>query len=89
MIVSYDISDDKRRLAVGKELLNFGCRVQKSVFECYIDEGQYADMKRRIESEIDTESDHVRFYRLCKKDEKKAGSAGVGVKYMDDDYYMV
>ncbi|VAX34219.1 hypothetical protein MNBD_NITROSPIRAE03-419, partial [hydrothermal vent metagenome] len=35
MVVTYDITDDKRREQVSSELENYGMRVQKSIFECY------------------------------------------------------
>ena len=37
-VVSYDISDDRRRLNLVKTLLDFGAMVQYSVFECLMDE---------------------------------------------------
>jgi len=35
-VISYDIPDDERRLKVAKILLDFGRRVQYSVFEAHL-----------------------------------------------------
>ncbi|NMG82782.1 MAG: CRISPR-associated endonuclease Cas2 [Methanosarcinales archaeon] len=37
VVISYDISDDKKRNKVANMLLDYGTRVQYSVFECLID----------------------------------------------------
>lgn len=65
-IVSYDISDDRRRTQVYKALKDFGERVQFSVFECLLTEAQLLRMRKRIEALIDPGEDHVRFYFLCR-----------------------
>ncbi len=67
VVVSYDIIDDKRRNKIAKALLCYGRRVQKSVFECLLEEKHFLEMKTAIESLIDFEKDSVRYYFLCKK----------------------
>ncbi len=48
-IVSYDLPDDGRRLKLSKILLDFGDRVQYSVFECILKDKKMLDkMKNRI-----------------------------------------
>jgi len=89
IVVSYDITDDRRRSAVSSEILNFGVRVQKSVFECYLDAGHLNDLKGRLETKIDLTKDQVRFYHLCKKDEKHIDTEGKSVIHKDYDYFMV
>ncbi|MBI1986843.1 MAG: CRISPR-associated endonuclease Cas2 [Nitrospinae bacterium] len=61
IVIAYDIVDDKKRMRVAKELENFGrrVRVQKSVFECLLDERRFLDMKQRVEKLIDLEKDSV------------------------------
>lgn len=48
MVVTYDISDDARRLRVAKELENWGERTQFSVFECELTEAQEATLLERL-----------------------------------------
>ncbi|KUK13956.1 MAG: CRISPR-associated endonuclease Cas2 [Clostridia bacterium] len=66
-VISYDISDDKKREMMAKLLERYGVRVQKSVFECYVDEKLIIEIKRKASSIIDMETDSVRFYLLCKR----------------------
>jgi CRISPR-associated protein Cas2 len=69
VIVSYDVATTEeggqRRLRrVARACKDFGQRVQYSVFECIVDPAQWAKLKDRLLSEIDTEKDSLRFYYL-------------------------
>ncbi len=70
VIVSYDISDDKRRNKISRELLNWGKRVQYSVFECELEPEKIYRMKRRLEYILEDE-DSLRVYVLCADCSKK------------------
>jgi CRISPR-associated protein Cas2 len=66
LIVSYDISDDKRRNRISKILKNYGERVQFSVFECDLNREQILRMQHSLQKIIkEKEDDSVRFYFLC------------------------
>lgn len=66
LIVSYDISDDKRRNRISKVLKNYGDRVQFSVFECDLTREQLLRMQHALKKIIkEQEDDSVRFYFLC------------------------
>jgi CRISPR-associated protein Cas2 len=43
VVVSYDISDDKRRRKVAQIMEGYGYRVQYSVFECDLDKKRSGD----------------------------------------------
>ena len=69
VLVTYDICIEdlagKRRLRrVAKHCLNYGIRVQNSVFECQVDDAQLVTLKHLILSEMDEAHDSVRFYVL-------------------------
>jgi CRISPR-associated protein Cas2 len=69
MLVTYDVNTEtpvgRRRLRrVGRACLDFGQRVQNSVFECEVDPAQWAALRARLIDEIDAERDSLRFYRL-------------------------
>ncbi len=68
VVVCFDVCEKKRLYRVARELGNFGVRVQKSVFECYLDSGQLAELQHRLAKHIDEKEDHVRYYFLCAKD---------------------
>lgn len=69
ILLTYDVSTTdpagKRRLRqVAKTCLDFGQRVQNSVFECKVDPAQLVDLKARLISIINPETDSLRFYHL-------------------------
>lgn len=64
-LVTYDIPDDRRRTRLAKVMLDFGNRVQYSVFECLLDNKLYENMVTVIERHIRDEEDSVRIYPLC------------------------
>ena len=69
VVVSYDVStkDPKgaRRLRrVAKTCIDYGQRVQNSVFECVLDFDHWPKLKLRLLSEIDPDQDSIRFYYL-------------------------
>ncbi|NDD31132.1 MAG: CRISPR-associated endonuclease Cas2 [Proteobacteria bacterium] len=67
VLVSYDIVDDGKRTKAAKMLLAYGKRVQKSVFECHVDDKRYIELKGKLESLVDLSIDSVRFYSVCKR----------------------
>ena len=69
VLVSYDVSTidlaGRRRLRhVAKTCLNYGIRVQNSVFECNVDQAQWTKLRARLFDIFDPESDSLRFYFL-------------------------
>lgn len=69
MLVAYDVNtvsaEGRRRLRrVARACLDFGQRVQNSVFECEVDPAQWAGLRARLIAEIDPRTDSLRFYRL-------------------------
>jgi CRISPR-associated protein Cas2 len=75
ILVTYDVSTEtaagRRRLRrVAQKCKNFGQRVQKSVFECDVDEMHYEIVVRALVKIIDKEEDSLRVYRLVEPLEK-------------------
>jgi len=69
IIATYDVSTEtpegRRRLRrAAKVCLRYGQRVQKSVFECVVDQMQYEELERALLAEINLDEDNLRFYRL-------------------------
>ncbi|TAN37844.1 MAG: CRISPR-associated endonuclease Cas2 [Verrucomicrobia bacterium] len=69
VLVSYDVSTIDRagrtRLRrVAKACLDYGQRVQNSVFECNVDPAQWTELRARLEATFDPEQDSLRFYFL-------------------------
>ena len=87
-IVSYDIPDDKTRNRVARILLDFGARVQYSVFECSMDDKLLEKMTQKI-SKVISDKDSVRIYPLCAKCEKGIKVFGRGEVSKDKDVYIL
>ena len=69
VLVTYDVSTIDRagraRLRrVAKACLNFGQRVQNSVFECNVDPAQWTALRARLEDVFDPAQDSLRYYFL-------------------------
>jgi len=69
VLVSYDVSTTtavgRRRLRrVAKACLNFGQRVQHSVFECIVDPDQWTRLRLKLLAEFNPGEDSLRFYFL-------------------------
>ncbi len=69
VLVSYDVAttthQGRRRLRrVAKICLDYGQRVQNSVFECIVDPEQWTRMRLSLLDEVDAEKDSLRFYFL-------------------------
>ena len=88
-IISYDIPDDQRRTKVAKTLLDFGDRVQYSVFECNLDGNLLDEMIARIEKTVDQDEDSVRVYALCAACERVIRIIGTGEVTKDRDVYIL
>jgi len=72
VLVSYDVStvsaEGRRRLRrVAKACLDYGQRVQNSVFECLVDPAQWTMLRNRLVEEFNEEEDSLRFYFLGSK----------------------
>lgn len=86
VLITYDVetvsASGKRRLRkVAKQCVNFGQRVQNSVFECVVDPAQLAELKHRLENIIDHEKDSVRYYNLGSKWISKVEHIGVKTSF--------
>lgn len=71
VLVTYDVSTvtaaGRRRLRrAAKACLDYGQRVQHSVFECLVDSTQLVNMRARLLEIIDPETDSLRIYILGK-----------------------
>lgn len=69
VLITYDVnvttdSGKSRLRKVAKQCVNYGQRVQNSVFECLLDPTQFAELKHRLESIADPQTDSVRYYFL-------------------------
>ncbi|WP_458861834.1 CRISPR-associated endonuclease Cas2 [Acidaminobacterium chupaoyuni] len=69
VLITYDVSTEtaagrKRLRQVARQCVNYGQRVQNSVFECNLDAAQYRKIQHLLEKLIDPKTDSLRFYNL-------------------------
>lgn len=77
-VVSYDVGSDRLRNKVAKVLLNYGKRVQYSVFECQISQKQFDELYAKlVQLMVDADEDSIRFYHLCGKCESEIQELGL------------
>ncbi|MCM0759428.1 CRISPR-associated endonuclease Cas2 [Sporomusa sphaeroides DSM 2875] len=94
VLITYDVNvttdAGKRRLRrVAKQCVNYGQRVQNSVFECLVDPTQFAELKHRLESIIDVETDSLRYYFLGSNWKKRIEHVGAKTAYDPEGILMI
>lgn len=92
-VVSYDLSNDKLRNKVAKELENYGRRVQYSVFECCISKKQMEQLYGKLLPIMQKEpAGSIRIYRICMNCEKQVRTIGIKNKEMtaaEEDIFII
>ena len=76
-VVAYDITKPKRLARVAKVCEDYGVRVQYSVFECRLDEDEFADFWLKLLEEIDDAEDRMVAYKIdarCARETLTAGT---------------
>ena len=84
-LICYDIVNDSRRNKVSKLLEAYGLRVQKSVFECVLDDKQYENLSKRSLKLLNKHSDQIRFYPLSAHCRCKVVVLGIQPEFAVDD----
>ena len=86
VVITYDVNTEdlagKRRLRkVAKYCVDYGQRVQNSVFECVADASTVARMKHDLMRMIDPEKDSLRLYNLGNSYKSKVEHYGAKISY--------
>lgn len=94
VLITYDVATQdaagKSRLRkVAKECVNYGQRVQNSVFECILDASQLLLLKDRLVSLINEKEDSLRFYYLGNKYQTKVEHYGIKTSYDAEGTLMI
>ena len=82
VLITYDVNTEtaagrSRLRKVAKQCVNYGTRVQNSVFECILDTAQSVLLKSILTDIIDEEVDRLRFYYLGNNYKTKVEHIGV------------
>lgn len=95
IVVCYDVNTEtkegrKRLRRVAQVCKNHGQRVQKSVFECQVDEMQLEQLRRRLLKEVKLELDNLRLYRLTEPRDKRVEEYGsTRTMFFDEETLVV
>lgn len=81
ILVTYDVQTEtaagqKRLRNVARLCLNYGQRVQNSVFECVLTDVQLAELKDKLLNTIDTQNDSIRIYFLSRSENRRVITLG-------------
>ena len=89
-VICYDIADDTRRTRVATALLDFGKRVQESVFVAHLDDELAARMRERLTRLTDPDWDRVHVFELCGACTRRGWVLGTGEEVRSDpEWYVV
>jgi CRISPR-associated protein Cas2 len=81
VLVTYDVNvttraGEKRLRHIAKACLDYGVRVQNSVFECEVDPAQWVALKNQLLNIYDPAQDSLRFYMLGKRGNERVEHCG-------------
>mgnify|MGYP001021561128 FL=1 len=90
VLITYDVNTEdaagRRRLRqIAKQCVNYGQRVQNSVFECLLDAAQCKTLQAKLLTIMDAKKDSLRFYYLGKRYEIKIEHFGCKQTYMPEE----
>lgn len=88
-LLAFDISNGRRRNAVVRCCLAHGFRVQKSVFEAFMEPTQVADFEDKMLKLIDCDKDSVRIYPIDKTADESIRIVGCGKRIENVQFRII
>lgn len=94
VVITYDVNTEtaagrKRLRQISKQCVNYGQRVQNSVFECLLDSAQCRILQDKLLKIMDPSTDSLRFYYLGNHYETKIQHFGCKHGYLPEEVLMV
>lgn len=94
VLITYDVNTEdaagRRRLRqIAKQCVNYGQRVQCSVFECLLDTAQCRVLQAKLCSIMDPQKDSLRFYYIGNRYENKIEHFGAKTTYMPEEPMII
>ena len=94
VLITYDVNTEdaagpKRLRQIARQCVNYGQRVQNSVFECLLDSAQCRILQHKLVQIMDQDRDSLRFYYLGKKYENKIEHFGCKQTYLPEETLMI
>lgn len=94
VLITYDVNTEtplgrKRLRQVAKQCMNYGQRVQNSVFECVLDAAKCREVQHKLEQIIDKDKDSLRFYYLGNNYKSKVEHIGAKASFDVEDTLII
>lgn len=94
VLITYDVNtmdaDGRKRLRkIAKQCMNYGQRVQNSVFECNLDASQCRKLQHNLLKLMNMQKDSLRFYYLGNNYKNKVEHFGIKESYDAEDYLEI
>ena len=94
VLITYDVNTEtaagrKRLRRIAKICVDYGQRVQNSVFECFLDAAQCRQLQQKLLGVMDEQTDSLRFYYLGNSYQAKIEHFGAKETYDPEGVLMV
>lgn len=94
VLITYDVNTEdssgrKRLRQIARQCVNYGQRVQNSVFECLLYAAQCRSLQAKLCKIMDPEKDSLRFYYLGDRYKNKIEHFGAKASYDPEDVLMI
>ena len=94
VLITYDVNTEdasgrKRLRQIARQCVNYGQRVQCSVFECLLDSAQCKLLQAKLVSIMDQERDSLRFYYLGNRYENRIEHFGSKSSYLPEEPFIL
>lgn len=94
VLITYDVNTEDaagrtRLRKIAKQCVNYGQRVQNSVFECVLDAAQLRTLQAKLCDIMDKERDSLRFYNLGNKYENRIQHFGAKETYEPEGVIII
>lgn len=94
VLITYDVNTEtaagrKRLRQIAKQCVNYGQRVQNSVFECVLDASQCKELQHKLVGLMDETTDSLRFYYLGNRYQTKIEHFGAKTSYEPEGVLMI
>jgi CRISPR-associated protein Cas2 len=86
-LIAYDITEDKRLNAVRNFLKSYSTGGQKSVYECFLTDGELRFVRSKIKRLIFEMEDRVHIF--CMDGRSRTHAIGIGVQPKDPAYFYI
>ena len=94
ILITYDVNTEdtagrKRLRQIAKQCVNYGQRVQNSVFECLVDAAQCRSLQSKLCNIMDEQKDSLRFYYIGNQYRNKIEHFGCKSSYQPEDFLEI